>query len=117
MLWNQYTPGPIQVLENYAPGISLNILRLDLIRSWSSGNKYYKLKYPLRYVLNNNIRTIVSKGGMFSNHLAALAEACHAFKIQLVCIVRSFVPDELNPTIRKLKELNVIVVFVSPEEY
>ena len=54
---------------------------------------------------------------MFSNHLAALAEACHAFNIQLVCIVRSFVPDENNPTIRRLKELNVIVVFMSPEEY
>jgi 1-aminocyclopropane-1-carboxylate deaminase len=116
-LWNQFSPGPIQTLDNYASGISLNILRLDLLQSWSSGNKYYKLKYPLQNVLKNNIRTIVSKGGMFSNHLAALAEACYAFHIQLVCIVRSFVPDEHNPTIRKLKELNVIVEYVTPEEY
>jgi 1-aminocyclopropane-1-carboxylate deaminase len=117
MQWNQFSPGPIQTIDNYVAGISLNILRLDLLHSWSSGNKYYKLKYPLQYVLNNNIRTIVSKGGMFSNHLAALAEACHDFNIQLVCIVRSFAPDENNPTIRKLKELNVIVVYVTPEEY
>ncbi len=117
MQWNQFTPGPVQAITNFYNDQSIHLLRLDQLKSWASGNKYYKLKYPLQFVLENGIQTIVSKGGMFSNHLAALAEACHAFQIKLVAVVRSFAPDELNPTMKRLKELGSQIEFVSPEAY
>jgi len=115
--WKNFTPGPIQLIPGFFDEHNLHLLRLDQIQSWASGNKYYKLKYPLKYALIKGITTIVSKGGMFSNHLAALAEATHHFNIQLIAIVRSHVPDEGNPTMRRLKELNCRLEFVTPEEY
>lgn len=115
--WKNFTPGPIQLIPGFFDEHNLHLLRLDQIQSWASGNKYYKLKYPLKYALEKGITTIVSKGGMFSNHLAALAEATHHFNIQLIAIVRSHVPDEGNPTMRRLKELNCRLEFVTPEKY
>ena len=117
MQWNQFTPGPIQFIPDFVDHRSIHLLRLDQLKSWASGNKYYKLKYPLQYALEHHISTIVSKGGMFSNHLAALAEAAHHFNIQLVAIIRSHVPDEGNPTMSRLKELNSRLEFITPEEY
>jgi len=117
MQWNQFTPGEIQFVQHPAFQKNFHVLRLDLLHSWSSGNKYYKLKYPLQYVLENNISTIVSKGGMFSNHLVALAEACHVFHIQLIAIIRAYEPDVHNPSIKRLTELNCLVEFVAPDEY
>jgi 1-aminocyclopropane-1-carboxylate deaminase len=117
MQWSQFTPGKIQLIQHPAFQKPFHVLRLDQLRSWSSGNKYYKLKYQLQYVLENNIHKIVSKGGMFSNHLVALAEACYAFDIRLISILRAFEPDERNPTIRKLRELNGQVEYAKPDEY
>ncbi|HEX5113177.1 MAG TPA: pyridoxal-phosphate dependent enzyme, partial [Saprospiraceae bacterium] len=115
--WKQFVPGPIQAIPGFLNHQTLHLLRLDQLQSWSSGNKYYKLKYPLHYAIEHDIHTIVSKGGMFSNHLAALAEATYHFHIQLVAIIRSHVPDEGNPTMSRLKELNCRLLFVTPEEY
>ncbi len=117
MDWHQFSPGGIQVVQNFFQDRPLPILRLDLLKSWSSGNKYYKLKYPLQFAIENNVTKVVSKGGMFSNHLAALAEACHTFQLHFTAVVRAFEPDERNPTLRRLRELNTQIVFVQPEEY
>jgi len=115
--WKEFSPGEIQALPEFSSAPAVHMLRLDQLRSWSSGNKYYKLKYPLQFILENKITTVVSKGGMFSNHLAALAEACHVFGIRLICIVRSYMPDDSNPSIQKLRELNSEVKFVTPGVY
>lgn len=115
--WNQFTPGTIQTIPNFYRDQTIHLLRLDQIKSWASGNKYYKLKYPLQHALENDVKIIVSKGGMFSNHLSALAEAAFNFNIQLIAIVRSHAPDENNPTIKRLRELKCQIKFVSPEVY
>ena len=93
------------------------MLRLDLLQSWASGNKYYKLKYAIEFALANDVKVIVSKGGMFSNHLAALAEACHVFDLRLIAVIRSYAPDESNPSIRKLREKGSEIVYLNPEAY
>lgn len=93
------------------------MLRLDLLQSWASGNKYYKLKYAIEFALANDVKVIVSKGGMFSNHMAALAEACHVFDLRLIAVIRSYAPDESNPSIRKLREKGSEIVYLNPEAY
>jgi 1-aminocyclopropane-1-carboxylate deaminase/D-cysteine desulfhydrase-like pyridoxal-dependent ACC family enzyme len=115
--WRTYSQPPVQpiLFGNHSPACS--ILRLDLIKSWASGNKYFKLKYVLHDALEQGIPTIVSKGGMFSNHLAALAEACSVFGIQLVAVIRTYGPDDLNPSIRRLKQLGVQILYLTPGEY
>jgi 1-aminocyclopropane-1-carboxylate deaminase len=115
--WADFTPGPLNLIPGLPSEPELRMLRLDLLGSWATGNKYYKLKYALRYAMTHGITTIVSKGGMFSNHLLALAEACHAFKIQLVAVIRSYAPDELNPNIRRLRSVQTEINYLHPEVY
>src|SRR5688572_14477796 len=115
--WSEFIPGPLEKIQHDWGKVQLFIKRLDLIRSWASGNKYYKLKYHLQEVIENEVKVIVSKGGMFSNHLEALARACYSFEIKCVCVIRSFKEDENNPSIKNLRLLNAELHFVSPDEY
>lgn len=114
---NHFTPGPVQTFSFPGLTTSFKILRLDLLRSWASGNKYYKLKYVLRYLREQNIVDVVSKGGMFSNHLMALAEACASFKLSLTCIIRAYEPDPESPTISRIRKLGCSIHFMQPPEF
>jgi 1-aminocyclopropane-1-carboxylate deaminase len=115
--WNHFSQGPLQSLSGWHSREQLSILRLDLLQSWASGNKYYKLKYAIEFALANGVKAIVSKGGMFSNHLAALADACVVFELDLISVIRSFAPDESNPSIRKLRKNGSQILYVKPEDY
>lgn len=93
------------------------MLRLDRINAWATGNKYFKLKYTLQEAMQLGYSTIVSKGGMFSNHLAALADACQHFNLKLIALVRSYGPDQSNPSIQHLIASGVTIHYLTPEVY
>ncbi len=113
----EFVPGPVQQIKYDWGHNKLFIKRLDLIQSWADGNKYYKLKNNIAFALDHNIRTIVSKGGMFSNHLYSLAHACAHFEIELICVIRSYEADYENPTIKELRSLSGEILFLDPEQY
>ncbi len=115
--WREFSPGPVQSIHWAEGQPSFKVLRLDLLKSWATGNKYYKLKYVLKEALAQGTRIVVSKGGMFSNHLAALSDACHAFDLQLVTVIRSHAPDEMNPSIIRLRANGNQIVYLDPREY
>jgi 1-aminocyclopropane-1-carboxylate deaminase len=116
-LWHAYTSPPVHPVSTLEGQPSLSMLRLDLIRSWASGNKYFKLKYVLHKALEDGVTQIVSKGGMFSNHLAELSHACQVFGLQLINIIRSHQSDEDNPSISKLRAHGDEIMYVTPEQY
>lgn len=115
--WKSYVPGPIQVIPTLTGQPTLLMHRLDAIQSWAEGNKYYKLKYVVRHALENNIKVIISKGGMFSNHLAALSKACSRFDIRCVALIRSHGADEQNPSVRHLRDQGCDIHLLPPERY
>ena len=115
--WSDFIPGPVEKIEHGWGAPQIFIKRLDLIRSWASGNKYYKLKHNMAEAIRHGVNTIVSKGGMFSNHLESLSEACMHFNIQCVCVIRTYSPDENNPSVRTLRSRNAEIIFLSPEKY
>src|SRR5687767_3401658 len=117
LTWKEFIPGPIQKLNEMGGHQQVFIKRLDMIRSWASGNKYYKLKYSIQDALLRDKKVIVSKGGMFSNHLDALAMACSSFGIRCVCMIRSYGDDENNPTLQRLRKLNAELIFLNPYLY
>src|SRR5512139_39472 len=117
IIWDTYSAPPVQHFSFGIDSPGCSILRLDMIRSWASGNKYFKLKHALSSAMSEGATTIVSKGGMFSNHLAALSEACSAFDVHLVAVIRSYAPDEQNPAIRRLRANGHEVVYLSPPAY
>ncbi len=59
------------LLEHH--GVRIFIKRDDLIHPDISGNKWRKLKYHLQDFYSGSYQQILSFGGAFSNHLAALA--------------------------------------------
>jgi 1-aminocyclopropane-1-carboxylate deaminase len=71
---------PCQFIENSLLGMPFWIKRDDLLHPFVSGNKYRKLKYPLlaieeKHKKTQTIPTIITMGGIWSNHLHATAYA------------------------------------------
>jgi 1-aminocyclopropane-1-carboxylate deaminase len=96
----------------------LDILRLDLIDSEISGNKWFKLKYSLEKARKNNFDTIITFGGAFSNHLAATAAACKKFNFKSIGIIRGREIDlSTNSTLLKAKADGMRLHFVAREFY
>ena len=73
--------------------VELSLLTCHLLHPVISGNKWYKLKYNLVQAQREGARNIISFGGAWSNHLHALAYACHEIGLTAIAIVRG---DELN---------------------
>ena len=100
--------------------VELYIKREDKIHPFVSGNKYRKLKYNLLEAKNNGFDTLLTFGGAFSNHIAAVASAGNAFGFKTIGIVRG---EELgnkiseNSTLSFAKENGMQFKFVSRELY
>lgn len=101
-------------------GISLVFKREDLIHPFISGNKFRKLKYNLLQAKAENQTTLLTFGGAFSNHIAAVAYAGKENGFQTIGIIRG---DELgdkiesNPTLKFAQECGMHLEFVSREAY
>ena len=101
-------------------GISLHIKREDLIHPFVSGNKFSKLKYNLLEAKTQNKDTLLTFGGAFSNHIAAVAYAGKDKGFKTIGIIRG---DELrdkiseNPTLQFAENCGMQFEFVSREEY
>ena len=100
--------------------ISLSVKREDLLNPGIPGNKYRKLKYNLEAARNENKDVLLTFGGAFSNHIAAVAYAGAQYGFKAIGIIRG---DELrsrwkaNPTLSAAHRLGMRFKFVSREEY
>lgn len=111
---------PTQYLPLQKNGITLAIRREDLIHPFISGNKYRKLKYNLRQAKAENQTTLLTFGGAFSNHIAAVAFAGKEHNFKTIGIIRG---DELrekiqeNPTLRFAQQNEMQFEFISRNDY
>src|SRR5690554_7449159 len=67
---------------------SLYIKREDLIHPTISGNKYRKLKYNIQSARDLQKNTLLTFGGAFSNHIAAVAAAGKEFGFKTIGVIR-----------------------------
>ena len=101
-------------------GVSLYIKREDKIHSFISGNKYRKLKFNLEAAKKFGFKTLLTFGGAFSNHIAAVAFAGQEFGFKTIGVIRG---EELankvegNPTLKFAKQCGMQFKFVSRESY
>jgi 1-aminocyclopropane-1-carboxylate deaminase/D-cysteine desulfhydrase-like pyridoxal-dependent ACC family enzyme len=95
--------------------IQLDLLRLDLIHPEISGNKWFKLKHNIDFVIQNNYKSIVSFGGAYSNHLHALAFAGKQYNLKTIGIIRGEVVE--NETLNDCKKWGMEIHFMSRETY
>lgn len=96
-------------------GAAFFVLRDDLIHPVVSGNKWRKLKYNIEAILWNRQDTIITFGGAFSNHLAAVAAAGKIFQLKTIGIVRG--EEVVNPRIELMRAHGMLLHFISREEY
>ena len=101
-------------------GITLHLKRDDLIHPHVSGNKFRKLKYNLIQAKKEGKTTLLTFGGAFSNHIAAVAAAGKEFGFQTIGIIRG---EELhdkveeNPTLSFAHNCGMHLDFVSRAHY
>jgi 1-aminocyclopropane-1-carboxylate deaminase len=107
-------------VSSFSSDVALDIKREDLLHPIISGNKYRKLKYTIAHVLDTSQKCMLTFGGAFSNHIAAVAAAGKLHGFQTIGIIRG---EELrqgykkNPTLCYAEEQGMQLVFVSREQY
>ena len=101
-------------------GVSLHIKREDLIHPLISGNKYRKLKYNILAAKAEKKDTLLTFGGAYSNHIAAVAYAGKQEGLKTIGVIRG---EELidkwqnNTTLLLAKKHGMVFKFVSREAY
>ena len=101
-------------------GITLEIKREDLLHPFVSGNKFRKLKYNRLQAKAENQSVLLTFGGAFSNHIAAVAYAGKEQGFETIGVIRG---DELrdkiseNPTLSFAQECGMRFEFVTREAY
>lgn len=100
--------------------ISLFLKREDLIHPYVSGNKYRKLKYNLAQAKKGNYTTLLTFGGAYSNHIAAVAFAGKEAGFKTIGVIRG---EELatkiqdNPTLTFAQKCGMIFFFETRANY
>lgn len=104
----------------FPQGIQLYLKRTDLIHPTISGNKFHKLKYNLIEAQAQGATTLLTFGGAYSNHIAAVAAAGHECGFQTIGIIRG---EELidkvagNSTLRQAQDNGMELHFISRSDY
>ena len=96
----QEIPEPIAA----ANGVRLLLWRDDLANPDLPGNKARKLKYNLTAARQQGHHTLLTFGGAYSNHIAAVATAGRLFGFKTIGLVRGDAPaadTTLNPTLAR----------------
>lgn len=82
-----------------------------------SGNKWRKLKYNLVAAAESGHQQILTFGGAYSNHIAAVAAAGYLFDFQTVGVIRGERIEPLNPTLAYAESCGMQLHFVSRSAY
>lgn len=113
---------PVQKIQFdlFGNDVEVYIKREDLLHEFVSGNKFRKLKYNLLKAKEENYKTILTFGGAFSNHIAAVSYACKMMNFNSIGIIRGEeLSDKIqeNPTLLFAQKNGMNFHFVSREDY
>jgi 1-aminocyclopropane-1-carboxylate deaminase len=97
--------------------IRIDVLRLDKIHTIISGNKWFKLKYCLQEVIDQDKKGIITFGGAYSNHLVATAYACKQAGLSSIGIIRGEEPATYSATLQDLPLYGMRLEFFSRQAY
>lgn len=114
-----YLPTPVQKAPKLSRelGIRLWIKRDDLTESIASGNKIRKLEYLAAEALQQGADTLVSYGGIQSNHCRAVAWVAAKLGLSCVLVLRGEAPSESDGNLLLDRILGADVRFFSREAF
>ncbi|MFD2200101.1 1-aminocyclopropane-1-carboxylate deaminase/D-cysteine desulfhydrase [Shivajiella indica] len=97
--------------------IHLSIKRLDQVHPLASGNKFFKLKYNLEQAKKEGIKTLLTFGGAFSNHIYATAAASKEEGFECIGIIRGEETLPLNPTLQAAMAFGMKLQYLDRQSY
>lgn len=106
----------LPVASDGRPG-SADILRLDLIDPQLSGNKLYKCLDHIAPWLESGCSAWVTPGGVYSNHLHAVAALAKQLGITSHGLVRGYADQPLTPTLTDCQAWGMQLHFLNKKEY
>lgn len=113
-------PAPLQLVTEpllQAKKVSLYLKREDLLHPHISGNKWRKLKYNLLEAQNLQKTTLLTFGGAYSNHIAAVAAAGQEFKFKTIGFIRGDPHEKLNPTLQFAQDCDMQLQYLDRATY
>lgn len=108
----------IDVPNNFR--IEVYVKREDVLHSEISGNKFRKLKYNLIEAQKLGLTKLLTFGGAYSNHIAAVAAAGKEFGFETIGVIRGEELQEKyqeNPTLKKASENGMQFEFITRTQY
>ena len=114
-----HLPTPVHYLPRLSKtlGISLFVKRDDLTESVASGNKLRKMEYLLFDAREQGADTLVTCGGVQSNHCRAVAWVAAKAGLRSVLLLRGEAPRTLEGNLLVDRLLGAEVRFYSPAEF
>ena len=97
--------------------VNLSVLRLDRIHPVISGNKWFKLKYYLQNAMSSHVKSLITFGGPYSNHIVATAFASQLNGLKSVGIIRGEEPGVWSPSLLDAHGMGMELYFISREEF
>lgn len=110
------TPSPVQeILDDFLleKGIRLLVKREDKLHPQISGNKWRKLKYNLLEARRSDHKILLTFGGAYSNHIAAVAAAGKEFGFSTIGLIRGEQCLPPNPTLSFARECGMSLQFIN----
>jgi 1-aminocyclopropane-1-carboxylate deaminase len=98
-------------------GVDVFIVRLDLIDSIISGNKWFKLKHNIDTAIAVSAKGLLTFGGAYSNHLHAVAAAGKRLGLATIGILRGELHETPTPTLSDCLAWGMQLRSVSRAEY
>lgn len=111
---------PVQLLHDslfLAKGVQVYLKREDLLHPTISGNKWRKLKYNLQAAREQEKDTLLTFGGAYSNHIAAVAAAGNEFNFRTIGYIRGEAHITLNPTLTFATNCGMQLHYLDRETY
>jgi len=114
-----HLPTPIQFMPRLSGelGVNLYIKRDDLTESIGSGNKIRKLEYLLHDAVQKQADTLVSCGGIQSNHCRAVAWAAAKTGLSCILALRGEKPVEIEGNLLLDRILGADTRFYSVQDF
>lgn len=111
---------PLQLLSDpllRAKGITLYLKREDLLHPGIPGNKWRKLYYNLQEARRQGKTMLLTFGGAYSNHIAAVAAAGREFGFPTLGLIRGEEHLPLNPTLASAAAAGMELRYLDRESY
>ncbi|GGB95534.1 1-aminocyclopropane-1-carboxylate deaminase [Marinobacterium zhoushanense] len=97
--------------------ITVGLLRIDLLHPQISGNKWFKLLPLLQRLESGERPRVLSFGGVWSNHLHALAYVGNSFGIRTLGMVRGHPAQASTAMLEDAQRWGMQLVYLSRDEY